>query len=47
MMYDFAFGGIHNDAFSGTILTHLWTSMQRVYGGFCACRRCSACRSGS
>jgi NitT/TauT family transport system permease protein len=34
MMYDFAFGGIHNDAFSGTILTHLLASMQRVYGGF-------------
>jgi NitT/TauT family transport system permease protein len=34
MMVDFAFGGIHNDAFSGTILTHLAASMQRVYGGF-------------
>jgi len=34
MMYDFAFGGIHDDAFSGTILTHLLMSMQRVYGGF-------------
>jgi NitT/TauT family transport system permease protein len=34
MMYDFAFGGIHNDAFSGTVLTHLAASMQRVYGGF-------------
>jgi len=34
MMYDFAFGGIHDDAFSGTILTHLAASMQRVYGGF-------------
>ncbi len=34
MMYDFAVGGIHNDAFSGTILTHLMASMQRVYGGF-------------
>ena len=34
MMYDFAFGGIHNDAFSGTVLTHLLASMQRVYGGF-------------
>jgi NitT/TauT family transport system permease protein len=34
MMWDFAFGGIHNDAFSGTILTHLLASMQRVYGGF-------------
>jgi len=34
MMYDFVFGGIHDDAFSGTILTHLLMSMQRVYGGF-------------
>ena len=34
MMWDFAFGGIHNDAFSGTIITHLLASMQRVYGGF-------------
>lgn len=34
MMWDFSFGGIHNDAFSGTILTHLFASMQRVYGGF-------------
>ena len=34
MMWDFAFGGINNDAFSGTILIHLSASMQRVYGGF-------------
>jgi NitT/TauT family transport system permease protein len=34
MMYDFSFGGIYDDAFSGTILTHIWKSMQRVYGGF-------------
>jgi NitT/TauT family transport system permease protein len=34
MMYDFAFGGIYDDAFSGTILTHIWKSAQRVYGGF-------------
>ncbi len=34
MMWDFVFGGIYNDAFSGTILTHLLASMQRVYGGF-------------
>ena len=38
MMYDFAFGGIYDDAFSGTILTHIWKSMQRVYGGFFAGR---------
>ena len=34
MMYDFSFGGIYDDAFSATILTHVWKSMQRVYGGF-------------
>ena len=34
MMYDFSFGGVYGDAFSGTILTHLLASMGRVYGGF-------------
>lgn len=34
MMYDFSFGGIYDDAFSGTILLHLWKSVERVYGGF-------------
>lgn len=34
MMWDFSVGGIHDDAFSGTIITHLLASMQRVYGGF-------------
>jgi NitT/TauT family transport system permease protein len=34
MMYDFSFGGIYDDAFSATILTHVWKSMERVYGGF-------------
>src|SRR5229473_2100635 len=34
MMYDFSLGGVYDDAFSGTILIHLWKSMQRVYGGF-------------
>src|SRR5450631_313974 len=34
MMYDFSFGGVYDDAFSGTILIHVWKSMQRVYGGF-------------
>jgi NitT/TauT family transport system permease protein len=34
MMRDFAFGGVYDDAFSGTILTHLMASMQRVYSGF-------------
>lgn len=33
-MVDFAVGGIWDDAFSGTLLTHLFASMQRVYGGF-------------
>jgi NitT/TauT family transport system permease protein len=34
MMYDFTFGGIYDDAFSATILTHIHKSMERVYGGF-------------
>ena len=34
MMYDFSFGGVYDDAFSGTILIHVWKSMTRVYGGF-------------
>lgn len=34
MMADFSFGGVYDDAFSGTIVTHLLASMQRVYGGF-------------
>jgi NitT/TauT family transport system permease protein len=33
-MIDFAWGGIYDDAFSGTMLTHLIASMTRVYGGF-------------
>jgi NitT/TauT family transport system permease protein len=36
MMYDFSFGGVYDDAFSGTILTHIRKSMERVYGGFFA-----------
>jgi NitT/TauT family transport system permease protein len=34
MMYDFSFGGIYDDAFSATILIHIWNSVTRVYGGF-------------
>jgi NitT/TauT family transport system permease protein len=34
MMYDFSFGGIYDDAFSSTILIHIWMSVTRVYGGF-------------
>jgi NitT/TauT family transport system permease protein len=34
MVVDFAFGGVYDDAFSRTILTHLAASMARVYGGF-------------
>ena len=34
MMVDFTLGGVYDDAFSGTVLTHIWKSMQRVYGGF-------------
>ncbi len=34
MMWDFAFGGIYDDAFSASLPTHFWVSVQRVYGGF-------------
>ncbi len=33
-LYDLAFGGIWDDAFSQTLLTHLLASVSRVYGGF-------------
>ncbi len=36
MLYDFAFGGIYDDAFSQTLHLHLWKSVTRVYGGFFA-----------
>src|SRR5258708_30413659 len=34
MMYDFTFGSLYDDAFSGTILVHIWQSMQPAYCGF-------------
>lgn len=34
MLWDFAFGGIYDDAFSGTLATHWWHSITRVYGAF-------------
>lgn len=33
-MVDFAVGGIIDDAFSATLVVHLFASMSRVYGGF-------------
>jgi len=33
-MVDFAQGGIYDDAYSATLVTHLLASMSRVYGGF-------------
>jgi NitT/TauT family transport system permease protein len=33
-LYDLAFGGINDDAYSQTLLTHLLASVSRVYGGF-------------
>jgi NitT/TauT family transport system permease protein len=33
-LWDLAFGGINDDAFSGTFLTHVLASVSRVYGGF-------------
>ena len=34
MLWDFAFGGIYDDAFSETLPTHWLQSMSRVYGAF-------------
>lgn len=34
MLWDFAFGGIYDDAFSETLSTHWLQSMARVYGAF-------------
>ena len=33
-LYDLAFGGIYDDAYSRTLLDHLLASLSRVYGGF-------------
>jgi NitT/TauT family transport system permease protein len=33
-LYDLAFGGIYDDAYSHTLQIHLLASMSRVYGGF-------------
>ena len=33
-LIDLSYGGINDDAFSGTLATHLLASMGRVYGGF-------------
>jgi NitT/TauT family transport system permease protein len=33
-MWDFAIGGIYDDAYSASLPVHLWKSVQRVYGGF-------------
>lgn len=33
-LHDLAFGGINDDAFSATLLTHVVASVSRVYGGF-------------
>ncbi|RTL49597.1 MAG: ABC transporter permease [Bradyrhizobiaceae bacterium] len=33
-MRDLAFGGVNDDAYSRTLMTHLLASMSRVYGGF-------------
>lgn len=34
MLWDFAFGGIYDDAFSKTLPLHWWKSITRVYGAF-------------
>ncbi len=33
-MWDFTFGGIYDDVYSSTLVTHLWASTQRVLKGF-------------
>lgn len=33
-LHDLAFGGIYDDAYSQTLLTHILASLTRVYGGF-------------
>ncbi|WP_424135690.1 ABC transporter permease [Roseomonas chloroacetimidivorans] len=33
-LWDLAFGGVWDDAFSATLLTHILASLVRVYGGF-------------
>ncbi|MBS0562770.1 MAG: ABC transporter permease [Proteobacteria bacterium] len=33
-LWDLAFGGINDDAFSATLMTHLLASVSRVYGAF-------------
>src|SRR5262249_44652924 len=33
-LWDLAVGGLYDDAFSSTLLTHLLASVSRVYGGF-------------
>jgi NitT/TauT family transport system permease protein len=33
-LYDLAFGGIYDDAYSRSLWTHLLASLSRVYGGF-------------
>ena len=33
-LYDLAFGGINDDAYSRTLIIHLSASLSRVYGGF-------------
>lgn len=34
MTWDFAFGGVYDDAFSASLPIHLWVSVQRVFSGF-------------
>ena len=34
LLWDFAFGGVHDDSFSATLWPHLWASTGRVLAGF-------------
>ncbi|MCJ2045360.1 ABC transporter permease [Methylobacterium sp. J-078] len=40
-LVDLAVGGINDDAFSATLLTHLGASLSRVYGGFALAVLCA------
>ena len=42
-LWDLAVGGINDDAFSNTLLTHLVASVSRVYGGFLLAAMIAAC----
>ena len=44
-LIDLSYGGINDDAFSGTLAAHLLASMGRVYGGFLLAAAIALCSS--